>query len=258
MPGIQLGSLVIANVSDDNKRRRGHAVMFLPGLVLAMLIFAALNYQSSHMTMAVFLFSLAITLSLSMLGLRYLENVWPLFRVNVALLCLMGVYFAWAGNKEGASVLAIYIYPVVLFYFFEKLEACFWVSAVLVPSIILLLFPEPFGAYDYGEVYGTRIAASVLMVTIFSYLAESLRQQAYHELSQEKEKLERALQEIDTLKGIIPICSYCKQIRDDDGMWNKIEKYFTEHSNADFSHSICPTCTDEHFPGLDEINPEAQ
>ncbi len=53
---------------------------------------------------------------------------------------------------------------------------------------------------------------------------------------------------IETLRGIVPICSYCKQIRDDKGYWNKVEAYIARHTEAQFSHSICPSCLEEHFP----------
>lgn len=63
---------------------------------------------------------------------------------------------------------------------------------------------------------------------------------------EEKEKLisrlQDALNEIKTLKGIIPICSYCKKIRDDEGVWNQLETYIHSHSDAKFSHGACPEC----------------
>ena len=49
------------------------------------------------------------------------------------------------------------------------------------------------------------------------------------------------------LQGILPICSFCKQIRDDQGYWDKVEVYIGRHSNAQFSHSICPDCMKEHY-----------
>lgn len=61
-------------------------------------------------------------------------------------------------------------------------------------------------------------------------------------------KLERALDEVDALRGIIPICSFCKKIRDDQGFWNRVEKYIEEKSGAEFSHGICPDCLKEHYP----------
>jgi hypothetical protein len=63
-------------------------------------------------------------------------------------------------------------------------------------------------------------------------------------------KLKEALEEIRVLRGILPICSYCKKIRDDQGYWRQLEAYIREHSEADFSHGICPICFEKHFPGL--------
>jgi PAS domain S-box-containing protein len=70
----------------------------------------------------------------------------------------------------------------------------------------------------------------------------------------EKEKLigelEAALQEVKTLQGIIPICSYCKKIRDDSGYWSQVESYLQKQTAAEFSHGICPDCVEKHFPGM--------
>lgn len=73
-----------------------------------------------------------------------------------------------------------------------------------------------------------------------------------HKLQQEQarviEDLREAIAEIKTLRGIIPICSYCKEIRDDKGAWKRIEEYIALHSEAEFSHGICPKCAHTHYP----------
>lgn len=56
------------------------------------------------------------------------------------------------------------------------------------------------------------------------------------------EDLQTALKEIKTLSGLLPVCAWCKKIRDDNGYWKMLEVYVTEHSNAEFSHGICPEC----------------
>lgn len=62
------------------------------------------------------------------------------------------------------------------------------------------------------------------------------------------EKLKEALDKVETLRGIIPICSHCKQIRTDQGAWEQIENYISTHSLAEFSHSICPSCMEKYYP----------
>lgn len=63
-------------------------------------------------------------------------------------------------------------------------------------------------------------------------------------------KLKEANSQIKTLSGIIPICMYCKEIRDDKGYWNRLEKFIGEHSTAQFSHGICPKCMKEKHPDV--------
>jgi PAS domain S-box-containing protein len=64
-------------------------------------------------------------------------------------------------------------------------------------------------------------------------------------------ELRAALAEIQTLQGIIPICMYCKEIRDDKGYWNQVEKYIALRQGSSFTHGICPRCAKERFPDLD-------
>lgn len=78
-----------------------------------------------------------------------------------------------------------------------------------------------------------------------------------HKLREEEkenliEELQRALAEVKTLQGILPICSFCKKIRNDKGYYEQIEKYIHKHSGVDFSHTICPTCMKEHYPEDEE------
>ena len=70
------------------------------------------------------------------------------------------------------------------------------------------------------------------------------------------QELQKALEEIRTLKGIVPICSFCKKIRDDRGYWEQVEVYVRRHSHADFSHGICPECMKKHYSELDLSDPE--
>jgi PAS domain S-box-containing protein len=69
-------------------------------------------------------------------------------------------------------------------------------------------------------------------------------------------ELQKTLAEVKILKGLIPICASCKKVRDDRGFWNQIESYISRHSEAKFSHGICPECTRKLFPDLaDELEP---
>ena len=72
-----------------------------------------------------------------------------------------------------------------------------------------------------------------------------------HRSEKDKERLIRqlqdALKEVKKLQGLIPICSICKKIRDDEGSWNQLETYISQHSEAQFSHGLCPECAEKHY-----------
>ena len=85
---------------------------------------------------------------------------------------------------------------------------------------------------------------------------EKITQEMEERRQVEKEKddlikeLRDALDRIETLSGLLPICASCKKIRDDKGYWNQIEAFVRDHSKAEFSHSICPECAKKLFPGV--------
>jgi len=74
---------------------------------------------------------------------------------------------------------------------------------------------------------------------------QQLHEQIIRERKIAAEELEKAVTEIKISKGIIPICSYCKETRDEYGKWEPIEVYIMDHSNVQFSHGICPKCNSQ-------------
>lgn len=88
------------------------------------------------------------------------------------------------------------------------------------------------------------VVLSIIIAAVGSYVVLKAEQQLHNE----KNKLQKALDEIKILRGIIPICSHCKQIRDDKGSWKQMEEYIHSRSEAVFSHSICPNCVKKHYP----------
>jgi DNA-binding response OmpR family regulator len=92
------------------------------------------------------------------------------------------------------------------------------------------------GANDYvtkpfdAEELRARVQVGVRVLTLQQSLAERV------------EELQAALSNVKQLRGLLPICSYCKRIRGDDQYWQQLEGYIAEHSDAQFSHGICPTC----------------
>ena len=104
-----------------------------------------------------------------------------------------------------------------------------------------------------GEVFGT-ICVLDLKTNSYSETYKKLLLQfkelieALLGLMQSNRLLQCAVQEVKTLQGLLPICSHCKKIRDQNGNWQPLESYISQRSEAKFSHGICPDCLLEHYP----------
>ena len=69
-------------------------------------------------------------------------------------------------------------------------------------------------------------------------------------LEKTTKRLQGALDSVETLEGLLPICANCKNIRDDDGYWHRVEIYIRNNSKAEFSHGICPACAQKLYPDI--------
>jgi two-component system, NtrC family, sensor kinase len=83
---------------------------------------------------------------------------------------------------------------------------------------------------------------AVTVLVLVGVLAE--RRQAERAQARLIERLQQALNEVNTIRGLIPICAWCKRIRNDAGAWQQLELYLGEHSEAEFSHCMCPECAE--------------
>jgi len=107
----------------------------------------------------------------------------------------------------------------------QRLKALFWRSYIIFSLVICIL---------------------LILIVVFSFRMDKAAKERENIILE----LQDALAEVITLRGIIPICSSCKKVRDDKGYWNQIESYIRDHSEADFSHSICPECANELYSDL--------
>ena len=106
-----------------------------------------------------------------------------------------------------------------------------------------------------GEVFGTICVLDIKGNTYSETYKKLLLQfkeliEAHLQLLFTTASLQDALIQVRTLQGMLPICAHCKKIRDDQGYWQQLEAYISQHSTAQFSHGICPDCLREHYSEL--------
>ena len=97
---------------------------------------------------------------------------------------------------------------------------------------------------------GRQVGIAIENARLYQQAQDNIKALKDAQTEREKiiEKLQKALAEVKTLSGLLPICSHCKKIRDDTGYWNQIEAYIHKHSGTEFSHGICPECARKHYP----------
>jgi hypothetical protein len=129
-----------------------------------------------------------------------------------------------------------YLIPIFLSAWFHGIRWALGLSIVL--STIRIVF-TPLWIIPHWTLFETTINALIraIVFMLFAYLI--------NKISTKKRKLEV---ELKTLKGILPICQFCKKIRNDDDSWDSLEKYITSRSEASFSHGLCPDCAKKHYP----------
>ncbi|MBN2803999.1 MAG: PAS domain S-box protein [Deltaproteobacteria bacterium] len=115
-----------------------------------------------------------------------------------------------------------------------------------IESKMLSGYSEPYEIHFLRK--GGSMFPAEVHAKMFMYKGQQVRVASIRDLTETK----KAEEEIQALKGIIPICMHCKGIRDDKGYWNNLEKYISEHSEAMFSHSVCEKCLAKYYPDEEE------
>lgn len=125
------------------------------------------------------------------------------------------------------------------------LTAAFAVSTLLnLVRFFLAAFVDP-EIHDFMTASVQHGVAMMLMAGVHSAIAIGLLILNFQRVERD---LRESLDEIKILKGIIPICAACKKVRDDNGSWSQLEAYIRDHSEAEFSHGICPDCSGRLYP----------
>ncbi len=227
--------------SIDEQRKRGFLALFLLTICPALLFFGLLTFANQGLTLQPLLIGVAILVGVMLLlALRYIKQVLPLFRVGVLFILSLLSYEMAVGGGEGMVFLWLYFHPVAAFFLFGLKEGLLWVAVSWVSSLLFLVFT--LGPYPYELAVSLRFMVTYTLVSILAYGLESSRAQYYDQLLREKASLETALQQVKTLRALLPICASCKKIRDDAGYWHSVESYIGQHMAVEFSHSVCPEC----------------
>ena len=134
----------------------------------------------------------------------------------------------------------------------------FFAGLIVLVRSISVLMEKQFSMFDPGTLYAAffllamfiEIAFGLSFLMMNSQRLEAELRRSEVSLADTVSELKKTLAEVKTLQGFIPICANCKKIRDDAGYWQQVEKYISDHSEARFSHGICPDCLQKLYPDI--------
>lgn len=221
--GIEM--MVYAN---DRRRMEVRVAVRLAALLVPVLGLVAVRMARSRAAFSRAVLALALTMDLNLANnlLRPQGSILPM-RAALTLLVVMFVAMPNSFARQVAPAL-IYTGGVIV-------ERAWWLTSDaagdFASDVLILLFVNAIGA-----------------VMVYRRLALE-REIEVRFLGEKKARMtaERAMADLRTLRGIVPICSHCLKVRTEVGDWQQLEEYVCEHSDADFSHGICPDCMREHY-----------
>jgi K+-sensing histidine kinase KdpD len=172
-----------------------------------------------------------------------------LITLSILTVIVIGVVDYITGYEIGLSL--FYLMPIAFAAWFGGKYPGTFIAVLCVMTTAITDFMAGM-LYPYNFVESWNLLMHLGFFVMFSLLLSILKFE-FAERARLIKELQEALGEVKQLSGLLPICASCKKIRDDQGYWNQIEFYISKHSEAKFTHGVCPECTKKLYPEYYEI-----
>lgn len=145
-----------------------------------------------------------------------------------------------SGGGDGHAVLWFFVFPLATFFLLGQREGSVVVAtSALLLAVFALAWPAS-RIYYHGT--GLRLVITYTAVSLLAWGLESSRRRYDLELRREHAELQAAVAHIRMLTGLLPVCAWCKKVRDDEGYWSALDSYLERFADVRFTHGICPEC----------------
>ncbi len=186
---------------------------------------------------------------------RIFDMIWCLI-IAIACICVLLINISRGSDFLLYPIANVFFMLGILFLvpcrFMYKLIAVVWFA--IIDLVILAAKPNLSSLYLYAVPF-TNISIIILGIWGIRKIEATQRQQFFmwRCAQQANDKLNAAMQKIKTLKGLLPICSKCKKIKDEQGDWHPVEIYIGRHSESNFTHGLCPDCLEEALAEIESL-----
>ena len=256
---ICISSKVLENLSSVDTNRRVYVALGNILGFIALLFFGLRDLFSGRTFLALVELSAGSLYVVNLLLLRYYRRSKPVFRFGLIQGILLFLFLAAFRTGSilpkgtaffSSSLFWGYIIPLVCFFLLGKKEGAWWNLGYCF-AVILLLYAGPERYFiQYSPEVKLEFLFLFLIISLLTYMLESLRYFSNARLEERNTELAEALENVKTLSGLVPICSSCRKIRDDRGYWENLEEYLQSHSDVQFSHGLCDDCLKKEYPRI--------
>lgn len=231
---------------DERARRRFALVGMVIGMVSQVSFFVVNFFFTQVKVEAFFDMATAVMFFLSfVLMCRKRLNQWA-FRLGVSTLLVLCTYTLFFEHNEFSGiVLGFFFFPIFNFYLLGFKEGLLWLLPFGIIVGLVGIAPGVFDRPPLPPIFIFYFYCGLSFLTILSGFVEYTRASSWRELLRVGKTLTDATDELEALEGFVPICSYCKKIRDDQGFWNKLESFLSRNTTAELSLGVCQNCRSE-------------
>ncbi|MCX5896137.1 MAG: hypothetical protein NTZ51_09960 [Proteobacteria bacterium] len=240
-------------MTDDSQsplmRRIRFANIFSITVVAALFVFSLVNYMSAQYLSCVVelaggLFGIFLFMQLRASGDIGRAQLQIMLNITVVM-----SYLFTSGGIARTGIFWLFTFPVAAFFVSGRRRGWLWVATIIGEVLAMMALGIIFHVtVPYSTIELRQFLAAFIVVSILLQHYEAMRDDYEKAIEANMLVLADANANIKTLKGLVPICSSCKKIRDDRGYWQQVEVYVAEHTEADFSHGLCAECAHTLYP----------
>ena len=235
------------------RQRRFYFSLGLLSVIPALIYFGVTDTQAGNIFEAALAFALA-TLFAGGLFLLWIDRFERRsYAVGLGAVVIILAYDLYAGSFGGFAPVWLYSLPIFVLLLFG-LQGVGWSVVIFCLAGFFLLFPV---GHDYPIEFAGRFLITFFLSSVTAFWLESMRTRTQSNLEREHAALTQALDEVHTLRGMLPRCPQCKAVRDDEGFKERVEAYLSGVSGTRFSHGQCPECAAEMLAELSADEAEA-
>lgn len=241
LPRRLVEAFVNPDVGGEERQRRWLLAICLLLLMPPLAGFALVDVLAGRSAEGAAGFGLLGFAAVTLLLGRYIGDTRWVFRAPAIGVLALTAWLTYLGSGRGLVLVWLYLLPPPLYYVFGAREGTAWL--LLSCALFFTVVTTGVGA-AYPPELAVRFVVTYGLTGLISLGIERSRATLYRQLDEERRRLEAALGDVRTLSEMLPMCAWCRKVRDDDGFWSQIEDYLDRRTGTQVSHGLCPDCSE--------------